>query len=82
MPRPTSAAHAVLFQLKPTPLRMPGSPSIIRHHVLTQDTSPREQRRCRCASCGVEDTCTPRTDFRPRVQGGDLFCLRCLSKEN
>lgn len=82
MPRPPSAAHAVLFLARSFSLpRGPGSPSIIHHRALTHDTSPRLHRRCRCASCGMEDTCTPRTDFNPRVPGGELYCLRCLNKE-
>lgn len=83
MPRPSSAAHAVLFLSSPRqPVRGPGAPSIIHHRALTHDTSPRYLRRCRCANCGMEDTCTPRTDFNPRVPGGELYCLRCIDKES
>jgi len=75
-----STSHKHLFLHKTPPARSPGAPSIIHHRALSLDTSPREGRRCRCAACGHEDTCTPRTDFRPRVRGQELYCIRCFTQ--
>lgn len=75
-------SHDKTVHLKPStpwiPMRGPQAPSIQTSVVITRDGQRREGSTCRCATCGVEDVCTPRTDFRPRVPGGPLYCRRCI----
>lgn len=61
-----------------SPLRQPQAPSIQTTNVVTHDGQPRDYITCKCEKCGIEDVCTPRTDFRPRVPGGPLYCRGCI----
>jgi hypothetical protein len=60
-----------------TPVRMPNSPSMQSMSCITHDDCSRHYKKCRCAGCGYEDICTPRTNFKPKVTGGELYCKRC-----
>jgi hypothetical protein len=62
------------------PIRHPGGPSMMTATIVTHDDQPRKMRRCRCHGCGREDVCTPRTDFKPKVSGGELYCGRCYDQ--
>lgn len=51
--------------------------------ALTHATEDYGDKLCRCADCGVEETCTPATDFY--IREGDitraLVCERCIMRK-